>query len=89
MGHTVLYEGLTGVYDDTSYTIVVERYGDFEYTTALGAYKKVPKGRYLGRPDERDRDIGGWWTPRGPGTGVATITDYFWKGRPIKPASSF
>lgn len=62
--------GLTGVYDDTAYVIVVERSGDFEYTTTLGAYKKVPRYQYLGRPN----DIG----PQPTGN------RYWWQGRPIQ-----
>ncbi len=63
-------EGLTGVYDDTAHAIVVERTGDFEYTTTMGAYKKVPKYKYLGRPD----DVG----PQPDGR------RYWWKGGPIE-----
>jgi hypothetical protein len=62
--------GLTGVYDDTAYVIVVAPSGDFEYTTTSGAYKKVPKYQYLGRPD----DVG----PQPSGN------RYWWKGSPIQ-----
>lgn len=66
-------EGLTDVYDDSVVTIVIERQQeDFEYTTVLGAYRKLPRFRYLGRPEyKRTQTKWGW------------EDFYYWQGRQI------